>query len=1019
MASPDRDREVQELFQRALDLPENDRAAFLGEHCSEPELRDEVQSLLQAFADADEFLNEPKSTPGERAGDQIGRYRLLEQIGEGGFGTVWMAEQTEPVRRRVAVKIIKLGMDTKQVVARFEAERQALALMDHPNIAKVLDGGATEHGRPFFVMELVRGLPMTEFCDQANLDTSARLELFQRVCLAVQHAHQKGIIHRDLKPSNVLVTLHDGEPVPKVIDFGVAKATSQELTQRTLFTQFRQMIGTPDYMAPEQAEMSGLDVDTRADVYSLGVILYELLTGTRPFDARELLERGYDEMLRHVREVEPPKPSTRISSLGDRLSVIASTRQIDPSRLQRTVRGELDWIAMRSLEKQRQRRYPTARALAEDVRRFLANEPVEAGPPTAGYRAWKFVNRNRGIVATATIVFASMLVGIVATAYAWQAERDALRGLRQERAEVQRQFERAETVLGFLQDMLGASDPMSKRPPNMSVRDLLRESEQDVRSLQRDPEVEATLRSTIGTAYRNLGDLDRSGPHLEAALSIRRRVLGDDHALVAESHRQLAWQHYARSDYALAHKTMRDALRIGTAKHGDKSSWVAEIRSDLADIDRQLGRLDEAYAGSEAALQLFDELGVDPAETVPAMRMHAMTLTAIGRYAEAETLQRRIVSLLRTQFGKRHLRVANALFDLGETLRQRGRFEDARRQHEQALSQRRELLGDRDVRTASSLNSLAAIAEALGDREEAERRYRESLATDPGHDLKHVLTRANLAMTLMNLKRWDESEREFDTAIAELEQRMPPNHPTLAMILANKARLFELTDRFGEAEQLLQRVIAMRNATLAEDHPQHGVGRAMLGMVQFAQGQDAAADRSIAAAVAILRRAFREPHYFLALTLSNHGHVLRALERNEPAERAFAEAAATYEAAEGRGFEWAEARTGLAAVMIDTDRAAEAVAAAREALTVLTEKAPTNWRRHWCAAVLGEALVRVGEVDEGLALLDDAVRQIQPRRAHHRRLKVRAARVLLPLFRQRGQDDDAAAMQQVIDGAGR
>ena len=449
-------RAVQELFQQALDRPPAERQTFLDSACPDGAIRAEVESLLQAFADAEGFLTEPAPKgPGERAGDVIDRYRLLEEIGEGGFGVVWMAEQSEPVRRRVALKIIKLGMDTRQVVARFEAERQALALMDHPNIAKVLDGGATPAGRPYFVMELVRGLPLTEFCDQANLDPRARLDLFQRVCMAVQHAHQKGVIHRDLKPSNILVTLHDGEPVPKVIDFGVAKATTQELTQRTLFTQFRQMIGTPEYMAPEQAEMSGLDVDTRADVYSLGVILYELLTGTKPFEVRELLEEGYDAMLRHLRETEPPKPSTRISTLGDRLVTVAQHRRVEPARLGRLLRGELDWIAMRALEKQRSRRYPTVRALSDDLRRFLAGEAVEAGPPSALYRASKLLRRHRTLAITAALVLVSLLAGVIGTGLALQraldseAKEHAARTLVEaEKHEIERQAERAELVVG-------------------------------------------------------------------------------------------------------------------------------------------------------------------------------------------------------------------------------------------------------------------------------------------------------------------------------------------------------------------------------------------------------------------------------------------------------------------------------------------------------------------------------------------------------------------------------------------
>ena len=417
-----------EIFRIAFELPSPDaRIAYLKQVCRDDvEVERLVGLLKEGSADASflekgplqsdsNCLTEDLPAGVNLTGTMIGSYKLLQPIGEGGFGVVYMAEQTSPVRRKVALKVIKPGMDSKQVVARFEAERQALALMDHPNVARVYDGGSSDNGHPYFVMELVKGVPITQFSDENKLSIQDRLELFVTVCKAIQHAHHKGVIHRDIKPSNILVTLHDGSPVPKVIDFGVSKAISQQLTDKTMFTAHGQMIGTAQYMSPEQAEMSGLDIDTRSDIYSLGILLFELLTGSTPLDPRQIRQTGYAEMQRLIREQESPKPSTRLSTMGDQLTGIANKRSTDANRLSQFMRGDLDWIVMRSIEKERGRRYETASSFADDIERFLSDEPVEARPPSIRYKLQKFATRNRGPVIAGTTIAATLLLGAIGT----------------------------------------------------------------------------------------------------------------------------------------------------------------------------------------------------------------------------------------------------------------------------------------------------------------------------------------------------------------------------------------------------------------------------------------------------------------------------------------------------------------------------------------------------------------------------------------------------------------------------
>ncbi len=658
------------IFDAALELPPEQRTAHLDQACGGDEaLRRRIESLLKAGESACEFLDSPTAPSAaaltdvlpptfEKAGDRIGRYKLLQQIGEGGCGVVYMAEQEEPVSRRVALKVIKLGLDTKSVIARFEAERQALALMDHPNIARVLDAGATETGRPYFVMELVRGLKITEYCDEARLSTHARLDLFIQVCHAIQHAHQKGIIHRDIKPSNILVTINDGMPVPKVIDFGIAKATGGlKLTNKTLFTAFEQFIGTPAYMSPEQAVLTSLDIDTRSDIYALGVLLYEMLTGKTPFDAKELLAIGLDEMRRTIREQEPPKPSTRLSTLpGQELSTTAQRRGIEAPKLVSELRGDLDWIVMKALEKDRARRYETANGLASDIQRHLNNEAVMACPPSRVYRFQKLVRRNKLAFSASTAVAAALVVGVIVSV--WQAQR-----ARAER-------DSAEAVLKFFREkILAAGRPEGQEGglgKDVTLRKAIDAAEPQIRAAFEDrPVVEAAIRETLGESYLYLGEPSLAVQELQRALALRREHLGLEHPNTLEAMHHLGTVFAQHGNAELALPLLEDALKRRKRRLGSAHADTLESMKHLALAYSRAQKLEQAVALGEDALELSKaKLGLEHRTTLALLNDLSVVYMVAGKSDKAIPLLKEVLKLRRAKLGPEHPETLEAMYNL-------------------------------------------------------------------------------------------------------------------------------------------------------------------------------------------------------------------------------------------------------------------------------------------------------------------------------------------------------------------
>ena len=661
------------------------------------------------------------SSKGPQPPERLGAFRILRVLGEGGMGIVYEAEEIGPVRRRVALKLIKTGLASKDVLARFDAERQALAVMNHPGIAKVLQAGETELGQPYFAMELVNGVPITEYCDSRMLTVKQRVELFIAVCLGVQHAHMKGVIHRDIKPTNVLVAEHDGGPQPKIIDFGVAKALGQQLTEKTLVTQWGQTIGTAAYMPPEQADSAGIDVDTRADIYSLGVMLYEILSGRLPIDGKSVAMHVFLARLA-TGEAKVPSPSERVQALGGERGTLATVRGADPQELWRTLRGDLDCIVMKAMDPDRARRYETANGLANDLRRFLAHEPVAARPPTARYRIGKFVRRHRvGVFAASAMsvaVLASSVVAMIGMVRATRAERRA-----------QQEASAANAVTDFLVDLFRGSDPIEGRGSDVTAREILdRGTQRITRELTNQPILQGRIMHTMGTVNQALGLFDPATKLLGDALTVRERELGPNDPSVAETLHALGNTAGDRGDFAAADSYYRRALAIRERVLGSEHSDVGETLSGLAALRFRQGR------SAEAESLYTRVLNINRRSSNPNDRRNALDLMGLAiaywaqkRYTEAEPLMREALAIQERTYGSDHPLVAATMNNLGALYWMLERYGEALPLYERTRVILERTHGTEHPHVASVLNNLGEVHWKLHRYEDAEPLFRRAL----------------------------------------------------------------------------------------------------------------------------------------------------------------------------------------------------------------------------------------------------------------------------------------------------